>query len=373
MHYSKLLFRAIPIVVFALNASKGSGQISQSAPTPNAASPSSVVTANPATPSVLNIPEMVPDADGKGLTLARARESFSEITLKGSELKAVPALLGSIEKKPEFTRELYQVRWRPNDPIDLYVILPVGVKNPPVAIYLYGFPSETSRFKDDSWCQRTTHGGVAVIGFVSAFTGHRGEMKPVAENFLTKMPEAIAESTHDLQMVLDALATRKDLDLSRIGVFGQGSGATIAILAAAADPRIKSLDLLDPWGDWPVWLASAQNVPSSIRPALLKPEFEKALEPLEPLHYLPELKSRKLRIQFHGDQGEPTEVLDKLKAAAPSNAEVIAFRNSQGMYRANAGGRLFEWLDNALGAQPAPAPTTSDAKADASAPAASKP
>jgi pimeloyl-ACP methyl ester carboxylesterase len=322
---------------------------------------------------VINIPEMVPDADGKGLTLARAKESFSEITLKGSELKAVPALLGSIEKKPEFTRELYQVRWRPNDPIDLYVIRPVGVKNPPVAIYLYGFPSETSRFKDDSWCQRTTHGGVAVIGFVSAFTGHRGELKPAAENFITKMPEAIASTTHDLQMVLDALATRNDLDLSRVGVFGQGSGATIAILAAAADPRIKSIDLLDPWGDWPVWLASAQDVPSSVRPTLLKPEFEKALEPLEPLHYLPELKSRKIRIQFQGDQGEPREVVDKLKAAAPSNAEVILFANSQGMYRANAGGRLFEWLDNSLGAHPAPAPTTSNAKAVAVPPASSKP
>ena len=36
-----------------------------------------------------------------------------------------------------------------------------------------------------------------------------------------------------------------------------GSGAAIAILAAAIDPRLKALDLVDPWGDWPDWLAKS--------------------------------------------------------------------------------------------------------------------
>ncbi len=336
---------------------------------PKAVSPSPTLAPTPVAPSGVpagaSIPEMTSDADGKGFHLARAKESFSEITLKGSELKAIPPLLGSIEKKPDFIRELYQVRWRPNDPIDLYVIRPVGVKNPPVAIYLYGFPSETARFKDDSWCQRATHGGVAAIGFVSAYTGHRGELKPVTENFITRLPEALATTTHDVQMLLDYLATRNDVDMNKVGIFGQGSGATIAVLAAAADPRIKSLDLLDPWGDWPEWLKSPQDVVSSLRPALLQPDVEKALEPLEPLHFLPELKSRKIRIQFEADQGEPQAAIDKLKAAAPSTSEIVVFPTSRGMYRANAGGRLFEWLDNALGAHPAPPPASSEAKAAA--------
>jgi hypothetical protein len=45
-----------------------------------------------------------------------------------------------------------------------------------------------------------------------------------------------------------------------------GSGASIAILASAADPRIKVLDTLDSWGDWPVWLADSPFVPEAPLP-----------------------------------------------------------------------------------------------------------
>jgi acetyl esterase/lipase len=69
--------------------------------------------------------------------------------------------------------------------------------------------------------------------------------------FVSELQEALATSTHDVQMVLNYLAKRGDLDMSRIGMFGQGSGGAIAILSAAADSRIVALDVLDPWGDWP--------------------------------------------------------------------------------------------------------------------------
>jgi cephalosporin-C deacetylase-like acetyl esterase len=77
------------------------------------------------------------------------------------------------------------------------------------------------------------------------------------ESFLSELQECLATSAHDVQMVLNYLAARGDLDMSRVGMFGQGSRAGIAILASAADPRIKVLDVLDPWGDWPTWISTS--------------------------------------------------------------------------------------------------------------------
>ena len=73
--------------------------------------------------------------------------------------------------------------------------------------------------------------------------------------------------------VLNYAASRGDLDMSRVGFFGQGSGATIGVLDAVVDPRIKVLDLMDPWGDWPARMAKSTRIPENERPNFKKPEF----------------------------------------------------------------------------------------------------
>lgn len=306
------------------------------------------------------MPEMIPDASGTGMTIARSTESFSELTLKGSDLQAIEPLLGSRDNAPDFIRELWQLRWRSNDPIDLWVIRPRGVKNPPVVLYLYGYPSETERFKNTAFCQRVVHSGAAAVGFVSALTGHRTEFRPMRETFIREMPEALASSVHDVQMILNYLDTRGDLDMNRVGIFGQGSGGAIAMLAASVEPRLKALDLLDPWGDWPEWVASAQDIPPAERAEYLKPEYLKALEPLEPLRVLPKLTTQKIRIQFEGDSGEPKTVVEKIAASAPASTQIVRFPDTRSMYSTNSGGRLFEWMATQLGAHPAP-PKLADA------------
>ncbi|HEY0797185.1 MAG TPA: alpha/beta hydrolase [Acidisarcina sp.] len=289
-------------------------------------------------------PELVRATTGQGMELARAVESFTILSLKGSVLNAEPPLLGSREVTADFVRELYQLRWRPNDPIDLYVILPRNVRKPPVSLYLYGYPSETDRFKDDRYCKRVVHNGVAAVGFVSALTGHRDDFRPPTQNLISQLPEALATTTHDVQMILDYLETRKDLDMNNVGMFGQGSGGAIAVLAAAADPRIKVLDLLDPWGDWPTWVAKAPDVSAQQRSALLEPGVQKQLEPLEPVHYLPQLKTRKVRLQFVDQAGEPREAVHSLEMAASPDAQIIHYPTGHAMWISTSDGRLFEWL-----------------------------
>src|SRR5262249_23780817 len=157
------------------------------------------------------------------------REDWTAITLDRSHLVPDRPVLGEKYDLPgnTFIRELYQVVWRPGDPIDLYVVLPKGVQKPPVVLYLYSYPQDTERFKNDHWCASTTAGGYAAVGFVSALTGHRTEHRPPKEWFVSELQEALATSTHDVQMIVNYLGTREDLDMEHLGMLGQGSGGAI--------------------------------------------------------------------------------------------------------------------------------------------------
>jgi hypothetical protein len=307
--------------------------------------------------------------------IARAKESFTNLTLENSELKAQEPIFGSRDVQKTFIRELWQFRWRPNDPIDVYILLPRYVSKPPVAIYLYGYPNDTDTFKNNGFCERATQNGVAVIGFVSALTGQRYTNRPYTEWFVSELPESLASTVHDVQMILNLIQQRPDLDvdMSRVGMFGQGSGATIAILAASVDKRIQAVDLLDPWGDWPDWFAKAYEVPEKERASYLTAEFQKKLEPLEPLKALPALKGRKVRMQFFGPYGEPEDSVKKLETAVPANTEIRHFGTSVEIHGAFAGGRLFVWMAEQLHATPPkPVQAASSATPDATVPSPGK-
>ena len=204
---------------------------------------------------------------------------------------------------PDFTSELLRIQWRVADPIDLYVIKPHGVKNPPVVLYLYSYPNDTDIFRDDGWCKRATQGGFAAVGFVSALTGQRYHNRPMKEWFVSELQESLGTTVHDVQMVLNYLEKRGDLDMGHVGMFGQGSGGAIAVLAAAGRSPHLRVDLLNPWGDWPDWLKYSRQVPESERAAYLTPEFLKRVENLDPVRYLPKLKLKGLRV--HAGDGRP--------------------------------------------------------------------
>jgi hypothetical protein len=275
----------------------------------------------------------------------RTPEDWSSISLAGSQLMPDPPFLGEMDDFPTFTRELLQVKWRAGDPIDLYVMRPKGVAKPPVVLYLYSYPSETDRFRDNNYCARITEGGFAAVGFVSALTGQRYAMRPMKEWFVSELQESLASSAHDVQMVLNYLSTRGDLDMSRVGMFGTGSGATIAILAAAADSRIKAIDLLNPWGDWPDWMAKSAIIPENERPNYLKAEFLNKVALLDPVKWLPQLQTQEVRIErLTDDKVTPESAEEKLEAAARKTVKVIHYDNAQQFYGAAGGGRIFEWV-----------------------------
>src|ERR1700690_3960452 len=280
--------------------------------------------------------------------IAGAQEDWTSPALTSSHL--IPTKpLEFINDYPHYTMELLRVQWRSGDPIDLYVLKPKGVKKPPVILYVYGYPTDTEVFRREDYQELVTRNGVAAVGFVSALTGHRYHDRPMKQWFLTELQECLATSAHDVQMVLNYLDSRGDLDMNRVGMFTQGSGASIAILASAVDPRIKVLEALDPWGDWPTWIATSPFVPQDEKADYLKPEFLKKVAPLEPLEWLRKIQAKKFRLDnemFEADT--PDTVKEKLRAAAPAGTSVTIYKNMEEFKEAFRDGKNLQWIQREL-------------------------
>jgi hypothetical protein len=278
---------------------------------------------------------------------AAFHEDWNSITLATSTFKLEPPLLGEIDDVPgkPFIRERWHLTWRPGDTEDVYVVRPRGIAKPPVILYLYSFPQDTDRFRDDAWCITTTSRGYAAVGFVSALTGYRAEHRPGKEWFVSELQESLVSSVHDVQMILNYLATRGDLDMGHVGMFGQASGGTIAILVSAADPRITALDVLTPWGDWPDWLQTSRLVPDGERAKYATSEFLATVAPLDPVKWLPKVQAQSIRIQNVRQDGVVPEVCQKrIESAAPEYAEIDQYGDGRAFYPYAAGGRIFDWL-----------------------------
>ncbi len=282
-------------------------------------------------------------------------EDWSSPALTSSHLQPIRPV-EFINDNPGYTMELLQMQWRPGDPIDLYVMKPKGVKKPPVILYLYGYPTDTDIFKRNDYQELVTRNGFAAAGFVSALTGHRYHDRPMRQWFLSELQESLATSAHDVQMVLNYLASRGDLDMNRVGMFAQGSGASIAILAAGVDPRIKVLEALDPWGDWPNWLASSPFVPEEERQDYVKPDFLKRVATLEPLEWLPKIQAKRFRLDEEiFDLNTPKATQEKLRAAVPAGSSVVLYKNLEEFKAAFREGKNLQWIQHELQSLPEPA------------------
>lgn len=295
------------------------------------------------------IPAPTPIADPADARFIGVKEDWSTPTLKTSNLRPMPPLTGYVNDYGTYTVELLQLQWRWGDPLDVYVMKPKGVSKPPVILYLFGYPTDTDRFKDENFQKSVTANGFAAVGFVSALTGHRYHDRPMRQWFISELQECLATSAHDVQMVLDYAASRGDLDTTRVGMFTQGSGATIGILASAADSRIRVLDALDPWGDWPVWMASSPFIPEEERPDYVKSDFLKKAETLDPVDWLPRIQAQKFRLQDAiFENNTPKAAKDKLRKAIPPNATLVIYKTPEEFNAVIRGKNELDWIQHEL-------------------------
>lgn len=294
-------------------------------------------------------PASPPIADPHDTRFVSVKEDWTTPALNTSSLKPVPAIIGYDNEFARHTAALLRVQWRFGDPLDLYIIKPKGVSKPPVILYLYGYPTDTDLFKNEAWQRAVTKDGFAAVGFVSALTGHRYHDRPMKQWFLSELQECLAVSAHDVQMVLNYLATRDDLDMDHVGMLAEGSGASIAILASAVDPRIKVLDVVDPWGDWPQWMATSAFVPAEERPDYLKPEYLKKVAALDPVDWVPKVQATAFRLQDAlFETTTPKATKEKLRAAVPVRATIVIYKTPQEYNAAINHNHEMEWMHNEL-------------------------
>jgi hypothetical protein len=303
------------------------------------------------------LPASPPIADPRDTRFQNVREDWSTPSLKSSNLVPIQPVDRVDDSHDGYIVELIQLQWRWGDPLDVYVIKPKGVKRPGVILNLYGYPADTDPYKNEVFQKDLVAGGFAAVGFVSALTGHRYHDRPMQQWFLSELQECLATSAHDVQMILNYLTSRGDLDMGRVGMFGQGSGATIAILASAVDPRIKVLDVLDPWGDWPVWMTTSEFVPEEERPDFVKPEFLKKVAPLDPLEWLAKIQAKKFRFRQNTfELDSPTPTKEKLRSAIPAGTPVVQYKNVSEFVKDFPHSTDLKWIEANL--QSVPATTT---------------
>ena len=327
----------LTVVLFACIGSFAPAQ-SAGAPSPFALSPSSAM------------PSDTSPSD-------TSHEQWDKLALKDNNLHSDPPIAGQTDTFPGFTRELVRVKWRSGDPIDLYIVRPAGVARPPVILYMYGYPREAVRFLDPEFCRTVTRNGFAAVGFSSVLTGQRYHDVPMKLWFVSQLQQSLAGTAHDLQMTINYLEQRGDFDTSRIGVFGEGSGATIALLAASVDPRIGAVDLLNPWGDWSGWLRNSRIVPESERPVYLTPQFLASVAPFDSVSVLPALHSgTALRLQqtLWISDATPAASRDRIAAALPPSAVLVQYKDEKDyLEKAGRNGKMLDWLTGIL-SQPHP-------------------
>ncbi len=271
-------------------------------------------------------------------------EDWTHLDRKTSKFQVTQPFVAEHDVKSHFTREVVRVQWRSLDPINLYIIKPNGLAKPPVVVLMYSYPQDARRFLNDGYCEEFTQRGFAVVGFESAMTGDRYRLRPMKEWFVSELREALVSSVHDVEFVLDYLQTRQEFDMSHVGMFGQGSGGAIAILAASSDARIRAVDALNPWSDWRDWLELAAMVPESERIRYRQPEFLKTVAGLDPVDYIPKLANRSVRINLYDDDTNlPPPCIDRLRRAARTTS-FKDYSKFVELYRTFSKGRNFDWL-----------------------------
>jgi len=121
------------------------------------------------------------------------------------------------------------------------------------------------------------------------------------------------------------------------------------------------LEALDPWGDWPTWMATSPFVPEDERSQYVKPDFLKKVATLEPVDWLPRIQAKKFRLDHElFDANTPKAVKEKLRAAVPAGSSVVLYKNMDEFKAAFQDGKNLEWIQHELQSISVPAVANTD-------------
>ena len=137
-------------------------------------------------------------------------------------------------------------------------------------------------------------------------------------------------------------------------MFGEGSGGTIALLAASVDPRIKAVDVLNPWGDLEGMAGSISacsqcgKVPITLKPGLsgLRRSAGPASGPCRrgELRACHSVCSRNL---WDDTTSTPARnaARERIAAALPASASLAQYKDKQDYFeKVGNNGKMLDWM-----------------------------
>lgn len=190
----------------------------------------------------------------------------------------------------------YSSRFPENDVVSLRIVMPVDAKQPVPAVILLHYLGATDLKIERSIASHLAEKGVASIVMALPYhlsrtpKGHvSGELAIQPDP--AKLIETMTQSVWDTRRTIDWIATRPELDSSRIGIGGTSLGALVATLAYALDPRIKKASFMLSGADLANILWHSSRVVTQREElrgkGYTESKLREALKEIEPLEYLP--------------------------------------------------------------------------------------
>jgi predicted dienelactone hydrolase len=132
-----------------------------------------------------------------------------------------------------------------NRDVPVRIYLPHGATSPmPIVVFSHGIGEDRDSY---AWLGRA----LASHGYVSVHVTHAGTDRAMLKSgYLnlyraTKKKENWVNRPHDVSFVLDQLASRRELDMTRVAVAGHSAGAFTALAMAGMRPADSSGELAD--------------------------------------------------------------------------------------------------------------------------------
>lgn len=173
------------------------------------------------------------------------------ITLIGTPVSR-DRIIAQDDKQPaapsEIEREkLYLPGWDPDEPVPAYVYYKKGNKGMPVVIFMHGLGG--SKEGDARRMQEWAGKGMFVVAIDAHLHGERKvpgifpqgkHLGGLGTDYAIWVHQsAVSHTARDVSKIIDALAVRPEVDLSRIGVAGISMGSSTCLVLAWKEPRIS--------------------------------------------------------------------------------------------------------------------------------------
>jgi dienelactone hydrolase len=179
------------------------------------------------------------------------------------------------------------------------------------------------------FAQFLTKQGYACIAIDAKYHGERP--KGPAAFALLKLPydgrDALAQTVVDLRRTIDYLASRGDIDMTRIGYIGYSMGALLGAIVSGVDARVACPVLIVGGGNWDA-LVSKSILPLAgdrdVKNADVRKGITDALAPLDPALWVGLISPRPvLMINGETDNIVPSASSKALHAAARQPKKIV--------------------------------------------------